>query len=402
VGTILVLAIGTAAAYRVMTPDERLRFMRATVEWMRWAKEMAEGPERDPFRDALCERTSRAFVTPTIIALNAIVFFFMLLGAGAFSNPDTLVSWGGNFGPRTTNGEWWRLPMSMFVHGGPLQLVASIIGLAQIGLIVERLVGPLAFALVYLSSGILAGLVTLSGSPVGANVGAAGGIFGVYGVFVVSTIWGWVQRSTVSMPLKTLARIAPAAGVFLLYAMIADNIQQPAALAAFAAGAALGLALMKGVSESTPPLVRVGAALAVTTVIVVASAVPLRGIADVRPEIAHIVALEERTTHDYQSVTERFTNGRTTAEALARFIDSNIAPEMQAARARLAALAGVPRDHQALIATAAEYLRLRDESWRLRAEALHKSSEPILHHADVTEWKALELFKAIKGARGAL
>ena len=48
-------------------------------------------------------------MTPAIAALNALVFVGMIFGRGALADPQTIVAWGGSFGPRTTNGEWWRL-----------------------------------------------------------------------------------------------------------------------------------------------------------------------------------------------------------------------------------------------------------------------------------------------------
>ena len=41
--------------------------------------------------------------------------------------------------------------------------------------------------------------------------------------------------------------------------------------------------------------------------------------------------------------------------------------------ARLKALDAVPPEHQPLVATAEEYVRLRSESWRLRSEWLKKA-----------------------------
>jgi hypothetical protein len=46
---------------------------------------------------------------------------------------------------------------------------------------------------------------------------------------------------------------------------------------------------------------------------------------------------------------------------------------LQAADARLAALSGVPPEHQPIVADAREYLRLRCASWRARAEAIRKT-----------------------------
>jgi len=48
-----------------------------------------------------------------------------------------------------------------FVQGGLFQLVATIAALVSLGIVLERLVGRIAFAAVYLSAGIAAGAVAL-------------------------------------------------------------------------------------------------------------------------------------------------------------------------------------------------------------------------------------------------
>ena len=76
--------------------------------------------------------------------------------------------------PRTTNGEWWRLVTAMFVHWGLLHLIADVAGLAQIGRLTERLVGPTTFAFVFVAAGLVSGLRELSVHPVAVNAGASG------------------------------------------------------------------------------------------------------------------------------------------------------------------------------------------------------------------------------------
>src|SRR5215510_11248376 len=56
--------------------------------------------------------------------------------------PETLVRWGANYGPSTTNGQWWRLVTAMFVHGGMVSLPINLAALVQLGVILERLIGP--------------------------------------------------------------------------------------------------------------------------------------------------------------------------------------------------------------------------------------------------------------------
>jgi hypothetical protein len=156
-------------------------------------------------------------------------------------------------------------------------------------------------------------------------------------------------------------------------------------MAGLATGFACGLFLARGVSDGKPSARHVAAAMAAAVVIAVAFAVPLRGVTDVRPEIERVVGLEGRTATAYQTAVDRFRKGRMTAEAVAQLIDRTIEPELQAAEAHLKAVTGVPPEQQPLVASAEEYLRLRYESWRLRAESLRRTDVPTLQEARDTE-----------------
>jgi rhomboid protease GluP len=305
----------------------------------------------------------------------------MLFGAGALGDPQTLVGWGGSLGPRTTNGEWWRLVTSMFVHSGLLQLLINVGSLVSIGFILERLVGRLAFAAVYVAAGVLASLVSLSVYPMAVSAGASGAIFGLYGLLLASSIWAMVHRSSVTIPLMAVKRLAPAAVVFILYNVANDGLGSAAELTGLVAGLVCGLVLTTRVDLGNPPARRVAAAMAVTVAIAVASAVVLHGVTDVRPEMARVVAVEDRTASAYQTAVDRFKKGRISAEALALMIDQAIIPELQAADTRLKALDRVPQEQQPLVAAANDYVRLRFESWRLRAEGLRKT-DVLAHRAN--------------------
>src|SRR5262245_28654965 len=131
---------------RAMTPAERERalgrvltaFERAKIQWI-------EGRHKtEPFREALRVRSRWAIATPVLVIINGAVLIWMLRAAGIAGSRDPL-EWGANFAPRTTNGEWWRLVTSLFVHSGVVHFAADMIGLIPVGLIMERLIGRASF-----------------------------------------------------------------------------------------------------------------------------------------------------------------------------------------------------------------------------------------------------------------
>ena len=240
--------------------------------------------------------------------------------------------------------------------------------------------------------------MNLSSHPMSVSFGASGAVFGVYGLLLATSVWSRFNRSDITMPLKTVKSLAPAAAIFILYHMMSDGLDGASEIAGLAMGCIGGLVLTRGVGERKPTVGRIAFTSAATAAIALVMAVPMRGISDVRPELKRVVAVEGRTAGVYSAAVDRFKIGRTTAEALAKLIERTIIPELQATNARLETINGIPPEHQPLVAAAKEYLRLRDESWHLRAEALHKGSMVTLQGADKVERSSLEAFKKIKTA----
>jgi membrane associated rhomboid family serine protease len=417
---LFLLVIVAIVAFRLTTGGDRKQLLQKALVILREAAVIArEEYERlEPFRAALRRRTRYAIVAPALAALSVMVFVRMLFGAGALTDPATLVSWGANFGPLTTNGEWWRLLTSMFVHTGFLRMALETAVLAQLGMLLERLVGRSTLAAVFVAAGVLAGLLNLSAYPMGVTAGTSGAIFGLYGLLLASIVRSLRARRAVNepqvqaevqtemqdevqveqepaevteqtpavlvVPVTALIWLVPAAALFLLSEWLNAGFAFKADMAGFGVGIVAGLVLTGGIAHQTPELRRVLATVGVTCIALVACAVPLRGIADVRPEISRIIALEDRTAGVYQEALARVNKGAMTADALAQLIDRTIVPELEAADAHLMSIRGVPPEHRPLVAEADEYLRLRTTSWRLHAESWRNKVRARRREADGT------------------
>ncbi|HEY4287803.1 MAG TPA: rhomboid family intramembrane serine protease [Puia sp.] len=126
------------------------------------------------------------FITPVIMHINILIFIIMVLaglGFVSFDGPG-LLAWGANYRPAVSNGQWWRLCTSMFLHSGIMHLAANMYGLVLAGILLEPRLGKTKYAIVYLTTGILAGIASLWWHPVAISVGASGAIFGLYGVLL--------------------------------------------------------------------------------------------------------------------------------------------------------------------------------------------------------------------------
>jgi membrane associated rhomboid family serine protease len=386
----LLLALLAIAAFGlyVLKPEERQKLLGAAnahaLGARRWLLDGQD--ERTQFLDALRTRTKWPVATIAIVVINLLAFAMMPGGAGA------------SFGPLTTNGEWWRLVTAVFVHRGLLVLLFDVGVIVLTGVLLERLVGSLAFALVFVSGGVLADCVHLSGHPLAIRTGAWGAMYALLGVMAVWIVKGIRTRSELSLPWSVLRLIGCVAALFALVSIVGDPDALSANVAAFVFGVLAGAVMMIHIAEATPAPGTLGAIAGAALAIALVLAIPSRGIADVRPEIARVLALEAQTTPTYDKAVGQFKLGATTAEALARMIDRQILPTMREAQDRLAALHGVPRQHQPVVADAEQYVRLRNESWDLRARALHTANMRTLRLADDRERESLEALERLKAA----
>jgi membrane associated rhomboid family serine protease len=384
---IFLLVLGGAAFY-FMTPDERIRTLRVIRKGLLDARDAItlQGLGCDGFFDALRARTRRVIVAP-----------FLIL----FSVAISVVSWGSISVSPTANSEWWRPVGNVFIHSSILDLLVNGACILQLGLILERLVGRLAFTTIYIATGIAACLVSLALSPDASSIGASGSVVGLYGLALVTSIRGLMDRSSLTLPLNVVKRLVPVAAFFVLYHMVRSGIGFAAQLTALDVGLIGGFVVARHVGDDTPPFRPLATAMTVVLAIVMVYAMIVKpgrveSTTDVRPEIQRVLAVEHRTVGLYDAAVGQFKKGRLTAGALAQVIDETIVPEVRALAVRLRALPDIQPGDRPLVTTVQEFLKLRDESWRLRAEALRKGDMLALRQADDKEQTSLEALQRIK------
>jgi rhomboid protease GluP len=158
--------------------------------------------------------TPRVWATPTLVAINALVFLAMVVSGVSFLEPQTrdLVIWGGNFGALGPDyGQPWRLFTSMFVHVGIVHIAMNMVVLWDIGRFVERLLGNAGFIVVYVLAGLAGSLASALVHPDTVSVGASAAIFGLYGA-----LFGYLVRYHHTVPRPLVLRLRKSGGVFVL------------------------------------------------------------------------------------------------------------------------------------------------------------------------------------------
>jgi rhomboid protease GluP len=158
-------------------------------------------------RRGLSTGTFRDYPATTVLtAINVLVFIAMVATGGSimdFSGP-TLLRWGGNFGPASLSGEYWRWVTTGFVHGNLIHLAFNMWCLWSLGQLSEKLFGSWITAAVYLLTGVGGAMLSTFWNPGRLEIGASGAIFGIAGAILSGIKFGnvsisaWQKRSITS------------------------------------------------------------------------------------------------------------------------------------------------------------------------------------------------------------
>lgn len=132
-------------------------------------------------------------VATIVLLLLNFAFFALEIYAGGADNTGVLLKLGAAYGPYMRRGEYWRLVMPMFLHGGWMHILGNSYALFILGPIMERVYGYGRYVTIYIASGICCSLLSMSMSK-NVAVGASGAIFGLAGAMLVT---GYVHRDVI-------------------------------------------------------------------------------------------------------------------------------------------------------------------------------------------------------------
>ncbi|KAK9386182.1 rhomboid family-domain-containing protein [Lipomyces mesembrius] len=138
--------------------------------------------------------------------------------------------------------QWWRFIIPMFLHAGFIHIIANMLLQFQLGGSMERDIGTLKFAFVYVASGICGFLLGGNFTPDGiASTGASGALFGIIALSILELLLNWKLYEHPKRTLMShLIEIVIAFALGLLPGL--DNF---AHIGGFAMGILLGLGLLR-------------------------------------------------------------------------------------------------------------------------------------------------------------
>jgi rhomboid protease GluP len=204
-------------------------------------------PEFRPRLEALLEfernliaQSSQAPVTVGLVAINTLVLIATLFAGAEWFKPmgAVQIAWGSNFGPYTTDGEWWRLFTSLFIHFGIAHLLFNMYALAAFGPLGERLYGSVNYSLIYLLAGMVGSLTSIAWHPDVNSTGASGAIFGILGALLAAQL-----RLRKSFPVDILRPIRSSTLIYVGFALYGSFAYKGVDYAAHLGGLACGFIL---------------------------------------------------------------------------------------------------------------------------------------------------------------
>lgn len=132
------------------------------------------------------------YITYILIFIN-ILFYVLSIISNSFYNSMVLNP------SKILNGEYYRLLSCIFMHGGIIHLLCNMYCLYVIGPQVESFFGKIKYIVIYLLSGIIGSLMSLSITN-SISLGASGAIFGLLGSILY---FGYHYRVYLSQAIKS-------------------------------------------------------------------------------------------------------------------------------------------------------------------------------------------------------
>jgi rhomboid protease GluP len=188
---------------------------------------------------------ARPIVTYVLLGALVLVFLFEVVASG-FDVVNTTIMYS-NSTPSQVNawvsqGEYWRLVASLFLHFGILHLVINALMLWVIGREVEALYGSVRFVTIYFLSGLFGNVAFYClGGPFVPSAGASGAVFGIIGAEIA--FYYLNRRLLGGFSQQRLRTLSVLVAIFLVSGFTAAGINHVAHIGGLISGLLLGLAL---------------------------------------------------------------------------------------------------------------------------------------------------------------
>ena len=311
--------------------------------------------ERSDFHKRLDALSPKAVAVPVLVGINILVFVAMCVsGVGIFAvDGNAVLSWGSNYGPLTTDGQWWRLVSSSFVHFGIVHIALNMWALYASGRTVERLFGTARFIVLYLFAAVAAGMVSLLWNPTVISAGASGAIFGVFGgmlAFVLNKRNEVPQSVMIEHRNSTLGFAAYS----LFYGMAHAGVDNAAHIGGLVSGLAIGFVLARPLTSEArraPRPANLGLSITLGAAAIFALSWPLTH-TDARTArtrqfhqvLSHLDQDENAAVNAANTLQQRIVTEKLYSRQIASLLSSEVVPKWDALDREVAAVNLEPGD----------------------------------------------------------
>lgn len=135
---------------------------------------------------------NRRKVNLTMVAVNILVFILFEI-LGDTDNSRFMLEHGASYAPLVLEGEYWRLFTAMFLHFGFEHLAYNMFSLLFLGDIVESVMGPVRYLIIYIAGGLGGNVISLmmnmKTGRYAVAAGASGAIFACMGAFLYFALY---------------------------------------------------------------------------------------------------------------------------------------------------------------------------------------------------------------------
>lgn len=184
-------------------------------------------------------------ITIIIIGINLAVFAYMITTYGTTTSSQALWNTGAMLGQVVLSDlshQWWRLITPMFIHIGAVHLASNLLSLWIILPSIERILGHIRTAILYILTGICGNIACATITPTILSAGASGAIFGLFGLLLYIQLF--------RPDLNFLSEIYISIIIYnIIYTFTATGISIPAHLGGLASGFLLAPILLIGLSS---------------------------------------------------------------------------------------------------------------------------------------------------------
>lgn len=182
------------------------------------------------------------YVTYFLILVNII--FYIVPNLFGFEAYQSIIDQYCVHGPSIRAGQYYRLFTGIFLHGSLTHLFFNCYSLYVIGAQIENFLGKIKYPIIYLFSGLIGSLFSISFSKGVASIGASGAIFGLMGALLY---FGYYYRVYLGNVVKS--QILPIIILNLGIGFLMTGIDNFAHIGGLIGGLLMALAL--GVKDKT-------------------------------------------------------------------------------------------------------------------------------------------------------